>query len=704
MFNIDEQEQPKTWDLPTDLYRLRRTFDLAFGGNTEAIDRMLLSLPHLPDDLREQIHAENGDDEPSTKDVYAGNAARSVTHGFGRVQEDPVVQRPHRNALRGRISKIKKRRKAKTVELKIGSKPKIRHVRTQGGQEHFDQPIGSIIIADTPLKNIKLVGQFKDSDGTWWTRVQSTSRSGKNWDIVENEGAGWEVYGVNPRDEDDLSHVAVTKAKTANEAMIILDDYLGSGKRHMPGDEPLTGSEGTNKAEKTKPKGADGAKTVSKKREVRNRARDVAERAKKPSRKPATSEGGESSPKTPAKPAKRQQLPSKPPRRRGTKIRNEDGLTVAEILKQSGGDRTPEDKDGVEVVGTLDPKAKPGATSKKRIVKAKKKKRDDPADYHVDANGKAKQTTAMRVKAHRAASGRDIPKKFQGNEKDFRLAPAIENEHLWFPKSNNSDVAYSYRQEGRDANGQLNGKFGPRRVQYTKEYMDRNQEMKDARVLKLSEDMHKLDAKLEKEAVKNDTAAAVALMRILGIRVNSKSEEQQERTKGERSQARAARLEKTGVDPNQPIYGAATLQKRHVKLRKDGKVEIDFMGKEHVRNTHVTDHPLIVSLVKARLAKRKKDNDPLFPGVDAKITQQYIRDALKNQSALNKDLRTYLANQITFEEMSKRDAPSTQDEFDIAQAEIAAKVALTLNNAAKQSLGSYISGRLWDEWKDGITE
>lgn len=635
-----------------------------------------------------------------TKDVYAGNGGRSVEHGFGKVQEDPVVQRSHRSALRGKLQKIKK--KCRDFESKAGMKPKIRHVRTRGGQEHFDQPIGSIIIADTPLKNIKLVEQFKDDAGNWWTRLESTSRSGKKWDLAESENDGWQVYGVNPRNEDDMSHVAVTNAKTANEAMILLDNHLGAGNRHMPNDPPIQGSEGTGKAELKKPRGEDGRTHAKPLTKPKSRAKKMAEEAAERSKKPAKAKSGTSGQRSVKKPAGSNTAPAK---RRGSKPRNEDGLTVAEILKQSGGDREPEDKNGVELSGVLNTQSIPKTGKAQRTVRlVKKKKRDNPADYHVDAKGKAKHTTAMRIRAHQQATGGDIPKKFQnGNEKDFRLAPAVENEYLWFPKSTNSDVAYSYRQEGRDENGQLNGTFGPRRVQYTKEYMERNQAAKEARVAKLEEDMHRLDAKLEKEAVKNDTAAAVALMRVLGIRVNTQSEEQQERTKGERSKARAARLAKSGVDPSQHIYGAATLQARHARIRDDGQVELDFMGKEHVRNTHVTDHPLIVALIKARL-KNKKRNEPLFPGVTATQTQQYLRDAMRNKGVMNKDLRTYLANQLALEEMAKRKPPKTQDDFDIAQAEIAAKIAMTLNNAGKQTLTSYISSGLWKEWKDGITE
>lgn len=391
--------------------------------------------------------------------------------------------------------------------------------------------------------------------------------------------------------------------------------------------------------------------------------------------------------------------------------------SAKKLLSQGGGDLEPKEKVGKEHVAPLDPK--PPKVKKARVThtKAKKVSRTDQKDYKF-VGGKPEQSDELRKQAHLAAGGsQKAIDNAAAKGKPFRLAPARDNEHLWFPKDPNSPIAYSYRQSNPKLNPDgtqvykvnadgtktpvWDGTFQDRKVEYKKEFKDANAAAKDARIIDLAEHMHELDAALQKDARTDDTAASVLLMRMLAIRPNTKDEEAQERDRAKKSKLKARSLRARGIDPDQPIFGATSLRAKHVILNGD-EVTIDFMGKEHVRNTHHVTDSFLADVLRRHL-KGKTGDDELFPDTDAVKTSAYIRRHL-GPSYTNKDLRSYAATWLAAEMIRGRTPPQTQAEFDMAQAEIALAVSMTTNNKAAQVLGSYIAGGVWDGWRKGIKD
>lgn len=393
------------------------------------------------------------------------------------------------------------------------------------------------------------------------------------------------------------------------------------------------------------------------------------------------------------------------------------GPSAKSLLAKSGGNSDFSEKEGRQRTAALDVVAPKNAAFAKPVQKGTKEGRQDPNDYQMK-NGKPVQTEALRIKAHLASSTAANPmksvEKAKAEGREFKLAEARDNQHLWFPKDPNSPVAYSYRQQkvkvdkNGDAVRDKNGKaiyineFGPRKTQYTAEETAKNSAGNFEKVLTLAANMHKLDAALKKDAIKNTPegrlAGSVLLMRTLGIRPNSMSEEAQ--GKSEKSPQKRVTLKKMGIDPDQPIYGATSLQVRHVKFSDDGKTAyFDFIAKEHVRNTLITNNPDVLAMLKVHM-KGKSPKQPLFPGVNSDRTNKYIDKHLPGGS--NKNLRTFVATQLAVGLMKEVPAPTSQEEFELAQAKIAYEVSLTLNNVARQALNSYIAPAVWNKWKRGI--
>lgn len=441
---------------------------------------------------------------------------------------------------------------------------------------------------------------------------------------------------------------------------------------------------------------------------------------KKPAAKKAAKKKASGTAKSPGEAAKASQSRSTAKATGKKKVNTKKAakqVTPTAVLRTKGGDRKIEDKaNGQEITAALDTTPVKGG----KVVKHKtapKVRRDNPDDYQMK-NGKPVQSDKLRREAHLRSGG--APRALElADERgtEFRLAPARDNEHLWFPKDPNSVVAFSYRQQaplldkdGKQVVKEVNGKnvpqfvpgeFGPRKTVYTKAYSDANKNAHFAKVAALIPVMHKLDTALKKDATKNPVAASVLMMRSLGIRPNTMNEEAQAKNLKNKSKLKARSLKAQGKDPNAPIYGATSLKAEHVKFVGD-EAHIEFMGKEHVWNTHVTSDPDVVAALRAH-AKGKKPTQPLFTGVSDGKTTDYIQQHL-GAGVTNKDLRAFAATQIAVGLMKDMPKPKNKQEFELAQAQIAARVSLTLNNDAKQALGSYIAAPIWDAWEKGIKE
>lgn len=188
-----------------------------------------------------------------------------------------------------------------------------------------------------------------------------------------------------------------------------------------------------------------------------------------------------------------------------------------------------------------------------------------------------------------------------------------------------------------------------------------------ARVREFAQDAKKLDRGLAKEALTDDTAAAVLLMRRTGIRVGSSDEQ---------------------VGSVQ-AFGATTLQGRHFRINEKS-VTLDFVGKEGVKQHFVIKDPDIIAMFKAREDRQRTTR--VFDTSDKK-TIAFIREKTGKDGYKNHDLRTLLANEMAANLIQKweRRPPKTKTEYRRMRKEIGTAVAAQLGNNATQALSSYIN-------------
>lgn len=180
----------------------------------------------------------------------------------------------------------------------------------------------------------------------------------------------------------------------------------------------------------------------------------------------------------------------------------------------------------------------------------------------------------------------------------------------------------------------------------------------------------------------DDAAAAVAIMRFAGIRVDSS---------GGKSQSKNAKAK--------PIYGATSLQARHVAIH-DGVAYLRFLGKQQRVNTATIKNPRIVAMLAKRL-EGKGPNDALFPKANDSNTSALVKKHLGEDST-NHDLRRQYASARAASLIKKMDAPQSTEEYIEARNTVAQEVGALINDNPKIALERYIDTTLFDTWRRAI--
>lgn len=220
---------------------------------------------------------------------------------------------------------------------------------------------------------------------------------------------------------------------------------------------------------------------------------------------------------------------------------------------------------------------------------------------------------------------------------------------------------------GRDSKGRIVS-------MYSAAHAEGQAEQKFTRVREMTKHLDKLDHALERDADTNDHAAALLLIRRLGMRPGS-----------ERN---------TGAAEN--AHGATNLRARHVTVDGD-TATFEFVGKEGVRIRLETSDPAIVSAMTRRLATRSGD-DRLFDTSEAR-TRAYMWSTGVPRGFYLKDLRTLRANVIALREVQARSGvPRTQAEFRRWRLDVARVVAGHLGNTPTLALSSYINPTVFGPW------
>lgn len=102
--------------------------------------------------------------------------------------------------------------------------------------------------------------------------------------------------------------------------------------------------------------------------------------------------------------------------------------------------------------------------------------------------------------------------------------------------------------------------------------------------------------------------------------------------------------------------GITTIMKKNIILKKNGSIEINFIGKKGVKNicTLIENKKLIEELKKIYITKTS-DTDFIFEIKNYKINYTDVHEFLKNQYGItSKDIRTWNANIILLEELRKQ--------------------------------------------------
>jgi DNA topoisomerase I len=265
------------------------------------------------------------------------------------------------------------------------------------------------------------------------------------------------------------------------------------------------------------------------------------------------------------------------------------------------------------------------------------------------------------VSERRTSDGKPLPEHIQA----LKIPPA------W------TDVTYSPNPKadllatGKDVKGR-------KQAVYSKDFSDRQAQIKFARVNELNDKYDEIykqneqDRKSSNPKIKAAADCAYLIMK-MGIRPGSDDD--------------------TGADKK--AYGATNLEGRHVVV--DGnKTSLVFTGKKGVDlNLPVTD-PNVAKMLRAR-KQAAGDSGRLF-----NINEKNLLDnvhTLDGGSFKSKDLRTRLACVTAAEEMKNHPAPKNEKEYKKAVNEVGDKVSKILGNTRAICLQSYINGAIFAGWR-----
>ena len=279
---------------------------------------------------------------------------------------------------------------------------------------------------------------------------------------------------------------------------------------------------------------------------------------------------------------------------------------------------------------------------------------------HDKSNGQFASKAGMSAatpesKAHfKEVTGRSIPPAWT----DVQIADDLETADL--------------QVLGRDAKGR-------RQAWYSKEHTKRQAEKKFQRIKELQPHMGKLDSALDRDAMTNDEAGALTLIRRMGMRPGSNAD------RGAKVQA----------------HGATNIKAKHVTINGDGSATLDFTGKDGVHIILNTKDKRVVDVLSSRKIG-KGDDDQLFNTNEDKVRRYLNGEGGVPKEFLLKDLRTNHANVVALREIKNVPAPTSKPEFIKARKEIATRVSTELGNDPSMALNSYINPTVFTPWvKDG---
>jgi DNA topoisomerase I len=309
---------------------------------------------------------------------------------------------------------------------------------------------------------------------------------------------------------------------------------------------------------------------------------------------------------------------------------------------------------------------------------------DVQAAYALMGDPEAIQLVFARITGERHLAGQHPQKSHGGGGGGGGPSPATDEEKAAFKAAHgrpippgwtdvyiSKDPAASLMVVGRDDKGR-------RQAIYSTAHTESQAEAKFARTKELAKYTDKLDHAIERDALTNDDAASVMLMRKLGMRPGSTRD--------------------TGAEIQ--AFGATTLQARHVHVTPGGVTVLKFMGKSSGSKGHAvelrTRDPAIAAAMRARLATRKGNASLL--DTNERRAREYMTSAGVPKEFHLKDLRTLHANTVALKAVSGIKPPKTKTEFRRQRKAVAEKVSAQLGNSASMALSSYINPTVFTPW------
>jgi DNA topoisomerase-1 len=195
---------------------------------------------------------------------------------------------------------------------------------------------------------------------------------------------------------------------------------------------------------------------------------------------------------------------------------------------------------------------------------------------------------------------------------------------------------------------------------------------KFARIRALDRVMPDVDKALSDQAMTSDTAAVAMLVRKMGVRPGKR--------------AKLGRVQ---------AYGATTLERRHVKVVGD-RVQLDFIGKEGVRNQLELEDAELAKVLKRRM--RGKTGDQRLWTVNDRRLNRWVNENVGSDFTV-KDFRTRLGTAEAKQFLSQFDPPTSKREARLLELRAGDHVSAILGNTRKQALESYIDPSVFP-WSD----
>lgn len=220
---------------------------------------------------------------------------------------------------------------------------------------------------------------------------------------------------------------------------------------------------------------------------------------------------------------------------------------------------------------------------------------------------------------------------------------------------------------GKDAKGR-------RQSVYSAEHAARQSAAKFARIRAMHDKVPAIDEALTRDAGSSDDAAALMLIRRMGLRPGSDAD--------------------TGAEKK--AHGATNLKAGHVTVT-ESVVRLTFTGKKGVDLDLEIDDPELAEVLGSRLA-RKNSDDRLLDTNERK-TANYLKGIEGAEGVKLKDLRTYRGTTLARSLVEQAPAPTNRKTYTAATNQVADVVSRALGNTRAVALESYIDPDVFSPWR-----